>query len=69
MKPIQFKQINKAQSGQLVFEYLLLLAVSVGLALILVSKLIKRGDDPDNVGSIVLKWNQMQNQIGKDQQE
>ena len=68
MKPIQSKLL-RSQSGQLIFEYVLLLAISVGIALVFVSQLIRRGDDPENVGSIVLKWNQMQNQIGKDQQE
>lgn len=59
----------KSQSGQIVVEYVLLLSIAVTIAMIIVSQFIKRDtSDPANSGALIYKWNQMQEAIGKDDQ-
>ncbi len=52
------------QKGQIVVEYVLLLTISVTIAVIIITGLVKR--DPDNPGSLIRKWVEIQQAIGKD---
>ena len=63
-------QIKRSpQGGQIIVEYVLLLAVAVTIGLIVVTQLVKRDTaDPENSGSLILKWRQIQETIGKDNQ-
>jgi hypothetical protein len=58
----------KAQSGQIVVEYVLLLAVAVSIAVIVISLLVRRdSENPENSGALIQKWIQIQQKIGQDQ--
>ena len=61
---IIMRSARTSESGQIVVEYVLLLAISVSIAVIVVSQLVKR--DPDNPGALISKWVQIQQAIGKD---
>jgi len=65
------KSLSKRSSerGQIVVEYVLLLAISLTIAMIIVSQLVKRDTtDPTNSGSLILKWQAIQNSIANDKQ-
>lgn len=60
---------NQKQRGQIVVEYILLLSIAVTVAMVIVSKLVKRDmDDTANSGAIIQKWRQMQDTIANDVQ-
>jgi hypothetical protein len=56
---------NVSESGQIIVEYVLLLAVAVSLAILIVSTLI--GRDPGNEGFVIKSWQILIEQIGTDQ--
>ena len=65
MKPAGLRK----SSGQVVVEYVLLLAIGVSIALVIITQLIKRDPtDVTNSGAIIKKWYQIQQDIGKDNQ-
>jgi len=52
------------QRGQIVVEYVLLLVLAVGLAILLTKQLVSR--DPDNGGILTVKWDAILKVIGND---
>gem|GEM_PF-3059907 len=61
--------LRSRERGQIVVEYVLLLAISLTIAMIIVSQLVKRDTtDPTNSGSLILKWQAIQNSIANDKQ-
>ncbi len=59
----------RSQSGQIVVEYVLLLAISVSIAIVVISQLINRdSNDPGNSGAVIQKWTEIQKTIGEDVQ-
>lgn len=58
------KSHSRAQNGQAVVEYVLLLTLSVGFAALLINLFSSRNQD--NPGVLVQKWREMQEQVGKD---
>lgn len=52
------------QAGQIVVEYVLLLAISVGLAVFITKALV--GRNPDDPGIITQVWSQLNQAIGAD---
>lgn len=60
--------IIRSQSGQIIVEYVLLLTVAVSIAIIIVTSLVKRDEDPQNSGSLIRKWQEIQQGIAKDVQ-
>ena len=56
------------QSGQIVVEYVLLLSIAVTLAMVIISLMVKRGDDSDNSGALIQKWRGIQETVAKDVQ-
>lgn len=61
------KSSQRQSSGQIVIEYILLLIIAVGLALIITSSLVNR--DPNNPGLLISKWYKIINFIGEDKIE
>lgn len=58
---------KQRQRGQIVVEYILLLSIAVTIAMVIVSKLVKRDmDDTANSGAIIQKWREMQETIAND---
>ena len=47
-------------------EYVLLLAVAVGIAFAIRAALTKTGDTPENSGAIVKQWDAMEQAVGAD---
>ncbi len=69
MKSADLQKSRKRMSGQVVVEYVLLLAIGVSIALVIITQLIKRdSSDVTNSGAIIKKWYQIQQDIGKDNQ-
>jgi hypothetical protein len=63
----RLRHSRSGERGQIVVEYVLLLAISLTIAMIVVSQLVKRDtDDPTNSGSLIIKWRQIQNSIAND---
>ncbi|MCB9025517.1 MAG: hypothetical protein H6625_04300 [Bdellovibrionaceae bacterium] len=58
------KTSQRQISGQIVVEYILLLIIAVGLALILTRALVSRS--PDSPGLLISKWYKIINFIGSD---
>ena len=56
------------QSGQVVVEYVLLLAIAVSVAMIIITALIDRGDPTDQAssGAVIQQWHLLQTTIGDD---
>lgn len=69
MKSRKDKPFSSA-AGQIVVEYVLLLAIAVSIAMITVTVLIKRGDasDPSSAGALIQQWYLLQKTIGDDVQ-
>lgn len=58
---------HQRQRGQIIVEYILLLSIAVTVAMVIVSKLVKRDmDDTANSGAIIQKWREMQDTIAND---
>lgn len=57
-------KMRLGQSGQIVVEYVLLLTVAVGVAVILTRTMVNR--DPDNPGYILAAWKNVITFIGND---
>lgn len=66
----QLNSSISSQNGQIVVEYVLLLAMAVTIAMIIVSILIDRGDvnDPESSGALIQQWHLLQQTIGEDVQ-
>lgn len=64
----QMKKVNlSSQRGQIVVEYVLLLTISISIAIIMITALIKRDqDDAENSGAVIRQWNEMQQAVGND---
>jgi hypothetical protein len=56
-------QKRAKQKGQIVVEYVLLLVIAVGIAALLISQLVSRGDEP---GIIMAKWHYIMKTIAAD---
>lgn len=55
------------QKGQALIEYVLLLSIAVSLALLIVTRLVRvNSDSPESSGSLIRKWQCMQEVIAKD---
>jgi len=54
----------RGQGGQIIVEYVLLLVVGVGLAILITSTIVSR--NPDSPGFLVKKWFDIIEAIGKD---
>ena len=54
------------QKGQLVVEYVLLLAVAVTIAFLLRKALVQGGDTPAEAGVMLQQWNGMEQSVGAD---
>ena len=57
-------RFGQRQGGQIIIEYVLLLAIAVGIALLMTRTLI--GRDQGNEGFIIRAWQTLVTQIGKD---
>lgn len=65
----RIRRSRSGERGQIVVEYVLLLTISITIAMIIVSQLVKRdSDDPTNSGSLIIKWRAIQDSIANDQQ-
>ncbi len=60
----QFVQKQNSAQGQIIVEYVLLLAIAVTIAGLLISGLVSR--NPDSPGAIVAAWHSMLNAIAAD---
>jgi hypothetical protein len=58
------KGIKRGQSGQIVVEYVLMLIIGVGLAMLITSTMVSR--NPDDPGFLVQKWLLILQTIGED---
>lgn len=58
--------IGQRNSGQIVVEYVLLLAVAVIIAAVITNGLVSRNPDPQQMGSLTRKWQQILQTIGND---
>lgn len=58
------KRNYQNQSGQVVVEYTLLLAVGVLMAFIITTTMVSR--DPNTPGFLIVKWSQIIEAIGQD---
>ncbi len=58
------RQCTNESSGQIVVEYILLLVVCVGVAILMTTTLVSRS--PENPGFLVVKWVDIIQTIGKD---
>lgn len=54
------------RTGQIVIEYVLLLAVSVTAATVLTSLIVKRDQNPANQGFVIRIWSGILQKIGAD---
>ena len=59
-----FQSIRRAQSGQIIVEYVLLLVIGVGVAMLITSTMVSR--NPSNPGFLVKKWFDIIRSIGED---
>lgn len=61
--------MRSPEGGQIIVEYVLLLAVAVTIGLIVITQLVKRdADSPEDSGTLIIKWRQIQDTIGRDNQ-
>ncbi|MCB0390266.1 MAG: hypothetical protein KDD58_03190 [Bdellovibrionales bacterium] len=58
------KKHRRQISGQIVVEYVLLLIIAVGIALLITNRMVSRS--PDEPGFLIVKWYQLINFIGTD---
>ncbi len=58
------QSILRGSSGQIVVEYVLLLVIGVGLAVLITKQMVSR--NPDKPGFLVKKWVGIIETIGKD---
>lgn len=56
--------MSLGQRGQIIVEYVLLLAIAVGIALLITKTLI--GRDPGSEGFVIRSWQALIDQIGAD---
>jgi len=56
--------LRQSQAGQIVIEYILLLAIAVAMAVLITKTLI--GRDPGNEGFVLAAWSELLVQIGAD---
>lgn len=57
------------ERGQIVVEYVLLLAIALSIGIALITALTKVDqEETSNSGSLILKWRGLQETIGQDQQ-
>lgn len=68
MKHPNAKLRSSKQKGQALVEYVLLMAIAVSIALLIVTRLVRvNSDAPENSGSLIQKWQCLQELIAKDQ--
>ena len=58
------KKPNRQISGQIVIEYILLLLIAIGVAMIITNTMVSR--NPDNPGFLITKWRALIDFIGND---
>lgn len=58
------RELGQSERGQIILEYVLLLAIAISLAILINSLLISR--DPDEPGVVLRVWNEVLRQIGAD---
>ena len=58
------KKHRRQIAGQIVIEYVLLLIIAVGVALIITNTMVSRS--PDNPGFLIVKWRALIDTIGTD---
>ncbi len=58
------RDIRQKNSGQIVIEYILLLIIAVGIAVLITNVMVSR--NPDNPGFLINKWTQIIHFIGND---
>lgn len=59
--------VRRADAGQIIVEYVLLLVVAVSIALVIVTRLVKRdSEDPENSGALIKKWQNIQQGVAED---
>ena len=63
-KNSQKKSSQSNQKGQIVVEYVLLLVLSIGIALLVVSYIVSR--DPSSPGFLISKWYEILSFIASD---
>ncbi len=56
--------VPRHSAGQVIIEYVLLLTVSMGIALIIMRTLASR--NPDSPGALLHRWNHITKEIGRD---
>ena len=55
------------QQGQIVVEYVLLLVISVGIAILITTSMVNR--NPESPGFLMVKWREIIQAIGSDPAE
>ena len=58
------KNAMTRQAGQVVVEYVLLLSIGVGIAILITTQLVKK--DPAEPGAIIAKWQEIRKFIAED---
>ena len=58
------KKYRRQISGQIVVEYILLLIIAVGIALLITNTMVSR--NPESPGFLISKWYKIINLIGAD---
>ncbi len=66
MTAVKDLKAKKKQSGQLVFEYILLLLVALSMATIMRNTLTATSNDPSDSGLIIRMWRGVVQVIGND---
>ena len=57
------RRFRQSESGQIIIEYVLLLAIAVGLATLITKTMVGRGDNP---GFVITAWQELITAIGTD---
>ena len=57
------RRFRQSESGQIIIEYVLLLAIAVGLATLITKTMVGRGDQP---GFVITAWQDLIKAIGTD---
>ncbi|MBX9768324.1 MAG: hypothetical protein K2X47_13705 [Bdellovibrionales bacterium] len=55
-----------SQRGQILVEYVLVLTVSVGIAVLLINTLIKKAGGPEDSGLLIRAWSGLAKTIAED---
>ena len=60
------KHTRSSQRGQILFEYILILVLVIGIAKILIDGLVKRSQDEDERGVVIKTWVNLSDAIAED---